>query len=765
MTEKMTSSIKLIKLDTATFHGEKVDPTYVNLFFGKNGAGKSTLADAFRHPECLDWETGVNPADYTILVYDQNFITRNLADYGDLKGVFTLSEENAETRRRIDEKIEERKTVVSDGKQAAEDRDKKNGELKPLRDAFESTCWNTTDDIRKSFDQTQNGKKKKLQFADEVLAGHHAAVEHKKEDIQKLYEIAYDPDARKYPLFKKSTDLEGEYALSGVSYLGEEVTSRSETQFAKFMKALNATEWVKKGHANYIGHTEGKCPFCQGKLPDTFETDIAQAFDEGYQKALDALEKLETEYTAKMSALIELFNNNLSVVFPKVETADYEKLVAQLETLITENEQLIAKKRTTPGELVELKDTDTIIAELDDAITEINKTIQGNNEIVDTKPDKQLECFNMVWEEIAFLLKDDVAAYKKSKADIEAEAKRLDGRVKTLQGEYRKLSGEINTLNASVINTAATVDSINAHLKDSGFEGFTLHEKEGVKGTYEVIREDGRVADHLSEGERNFIAFLYFYHVVRGSQSETDSGKDKIVIIDDPVSSMDSSALFIVSALVREMIGVCSNNVSGAAVRGNGTEYEGKYIQQLFILTHNAFFHREITYNQVSHYRYVSFFKVNKKNNVSTVEKCVKEATKVSEKDRNYNPVQNSYNALWREYETLDSPIPLMNVIRRILEYYFIQLCAVDNNVLSTTVLEAVKKKITEDAGGGVPDYTKYHLAQAMLSYINRSDAFNDGMHFVDESIDCDQYRDVFRTIFDVMGHGQHFKRMISEAD
>jgi wobble nucleotide-excising tRNase len=302
-------------------------------------------------------------------------------------------------------------------------------------------------------------------------------------------------------------------------------------------------------------------------------------------------------------------------------------------------------------------------------------------------------------------------------------------------------------------------------LKDSGFEGFTLHEKEGVKGTYEVIREDGRVADHLSEGERNFIAFLYFYHVVRGSQSETDSGKDKIVVIDDPVSSMDSSALFIVSALVREMIGVCSNNVSGDALRDNGTEYEGKYIQQLFILTHNAFFHREITYNQVSHYRYVSFFKVNKKNNISSVEKCVKEAIKVSEKDRNYNPVQNSYNALWREYETLDSPIPLMNVIRRILEYYFIQLCAVDNNVLSTTVLDAVKKKITDDAAGGVPDYTKYHLAQAMLSYINRSDAFNDGMHFVDESIDCDQYRDVFRTIFEVMGHGQHFKRMIAEAD
>jgi wobble nucleotide-excising tRNase len=765
MTDKMTSLVQQIKLNAATFHGETVDPTYINFFFGKNGAGKSTLADAFRHPECLEWQTGVNASDYTILVYDQDFINRNLADYGDLKGVFTLSEENAETRRQIDEKTEERKTVITDGKQAAEDRDKKKGELKPLRDAFETTCWNTTEEIRRSFDQTQNGKKKKLQFADEVLSGKHAVVEHKKEDIQKLYDIAYDPKARKYPLFKSSTDLEGEYDLSGASYLGEEVTSRSETQFAKFMKALNATEWVKKGHAEYVDHSEGRCPFCQGKLPESFETDIALAFDENYQKALDALETFETDYVAKMAELIQLFKDNLSDVFPKAKTDVYEKLVAQLEALVAENEQLIAKKRTAPGEPVALKDTDTVIAAIDAEITAINKLVQENNDIIATKPDKQLECFNMVWEEIAFLLKSDVAAYTKSKADIEAETKKLNDKVIELQGKYRKLSGEITALNASVINTTATVDSINAHLKDSGFEGFTLHEKEGVKGTYEVIREDGNIADRLSEGERNFIAFLYFYHVVRGSQSETDSGKDKIVIIDDPVSSMDSSALFIVSALVREMIGVCSNNVSGAAVRGNGTEYEGKYIQQLFILTHNAFFHREITYNQVSHYRYVSFFKVNKKNNVSSVEKCVIEATKVSEKDRNYNPVQNSYNALWREYETLDSPIPLMNVIRRILEYYFIQLCAVDNNVLSTTVLEAVKKKINEEAGGGVPDYTKYHLAQAMLSYIDRSDAFNDGMHFVDESIDCDQYRDVFRTIFDVMGHGQHFKRMMAEAD
>jgi predicted ATPase len=66
MTDKMTSLVQQIKLNAATFHGETVDPTYINFFFGKNGAGKSTLADAFRHPECLEWQTGAKPQAVTV---------------------------------------------------------------------------------------------------------------------------------------------------------------------------------------------------------------------------------------------------------------------------------------------------------------------------------------------------------------------------------------------------------------------------------------------------------------------------------------------------------------------------------------------------------------------------------------------------------------------------------------------------------------------------------------------------------------------------
>ena len=106
-----------------------------------------------------------------------------------------------------------------------------------------------------------------------------------------------------------------------------------------------------------------------------------------------------------------------------------------------------------------------------------------------------------------------------------------------------------------------------------------------------------------------------------------------------------------------------------------------------------------------------------------------------------------------------------MNVIRRILEYYFLQLCGYESEELCRIVLEENKDKFLTEVAGGVPDYTKFHLAQAMLSYIKRSDSFNDGLHFVDESIDCQQYKDTFWTIFDAMNQTQHFHMMMNEKE
>lgn len=323
MQEKQKSLIEKIKLDSATFHGEEIEPTFVNFFFGKNGAGKSTIAKAIQNGTGITWATGQNPEDFVIAVYNQDFVNRNFATYGDLKGVFTLSETNIEIQKQIDEKTTERSAVMTEGKSEAEARDKKKEELIPLRAGFEETCWRETADLRDKYKDFFKGKQRKNLLADEVLAGKYAAVDHSLETIQQLFEVAFDPNAQNYGLFKGSKAVSGRYDLSGMSLLSKAITSSSDTPFANFMKALNATDWVKAGHAQYVSHSDGKCPFCQQKLPTTYEKDIAECFDEQYQNDLLALEAFQSAYSSKMQQLLGVYQANLAIKFGKLNLEDY----------------------------------------------------------------------------------------------------------------------------------------------------------------------------------------------------------------------------------------------------------------------------------------------------------------------------------------------------------------------------------------------------------------------------------------------------------
>ena len=63
-----------------------------------------------------------------------------------------------------------------------------------------------------------------------------------------------------------------------------------------------------------------------------------------------------------------------------------------------------------------------------------------------------------------------------------------------------------------------------------------------------------RCKGDLSEGEKTFVTFLYFYHLLKGSDSDSGMTTDRIVVFDDPVSSLDSDILFIVGSLIKGLI-------------------------------------------------------------------------------------------------------------------------------------------------------------------------------------------------------------------
>lgn len=560
MQRKVPSTITNITLNRATFTDIPIDElTFVNFFYGNNGAGKSSIAHAIAEDDGIVWADGKTADDYDVLVYDQGFINDNFMTYGDLKGVFIFGEEDIEAKKKIAE-ITDQKKQKSEARQTALDEHKKKTDgLASALTQFQDTCFTKTAEIRRRFDKCMDGKKQKKNFAEAVLA-EAKPTNHDLAELERLYNVAFDDSARAYPECKKAAATTYG-SLPGKELLDRMIVSSSDTPFAKFMKALGdtASDWVRDGHTHYAGAAGGKCPYCQQKLPANFEADIAATFDAQYQQDIRDLGQFQATYIRETDGILRLLQANTADVMLSIDLKAYQEKLALLESNFEVNRQRIAEKVKEPSKTISLEDTDTILLEIGALIDDINKSIKTNNDVVSAKRSSKAKCKTEIMQYLAFMLAADVKSYQDEIARLQKEIDDITERGKKLKKEIGDLTTQISELNKHNANTEAAIDSINKILRDSGFQGFSIRAKAGVENVYEVIREDGSIAENLSEGERNFIAFLYFYHQVRGSMSSEEL-KEKIAVIDDPVSSMDSTALFLVSAIVREMVNVCRNN-------------------------------------------------------------------------------------------------------------------------------------------------------------------------------------------------------------
>lgn len=754
MQNKIPSAITNITLNRATFTNMPIDGlTFVNFFYGNNGAGKSSVARAIEENDGVVWADDKSAEDFDVLVYNQGFIDRNFVNYGSLKGVFIFGEEDAEAKRKIQELTDERNQKSDERTAVIEEYNRKTEDLDTVLADFQNACFSKTADIRKRFDKAMDGKKQKKGFADAVL-GEEKPAEHDLAELERLYDAAFDSAARVYPEFKKVGSAAAYGRLPGKDLLDKVIVSSSDTPFVRFMKALGATasDWVRDGHTRYASAAEGKCPYCQQKLPENFEAEIAACFDAQYRQDIRDLGQFRTAYADETAGIVRRLKANIGDTMAFVDIKEYREKVALLESNFEINRQRIAEKCKEPSKIVLLEDTDTILLEIGSIIDGINKLIKANNDVVSGKRSGKIKCKTEIMQHLAFLLAEDVKSYQDEVDRLKKEIDNIIKKDQQLKRNIAEMTVQISELNKRNVNTEAAIDSINKILRESGFQGFSIRAKKGTENVYEVVRGDGTIAENLSEGERNFIAFLYFYHQVRGSMSGEEL-KEKIVVIDDPVSGMDSSALFIVSAIVREMINVCRNNTDPLNPK------PPNYIKQLFVLTHNAHFHREVTYKQTGYYNCTSFYIIRKKDNISAVALCVRQSKEAPNEYENYNPVLNSYAALWGELREIDSAIPALNVMRRILEYYFLQLCGYESSDLRAVVLEDPKNrdKFIRQIDGGQPDLTDYQLASSLLAYIGDS---NGVAAYFDECEDAKAYKRAFKMIFDALGQGRHYKMM-----
>ena len=295
-----------------------------------------------------------------------------------------------------------------------------------------------------------------------------------------------------------------------------------------------------------------------------------------------------------------------------------------------------------------------------------------------------------------------------------------------LETDKRKKQSEIRALEKNTTSIQPTIDAINLLLKSFGFRGFSLAKSE-KPSHYKIVRADGSAAkETLSEGEASFITFLYFYHLLKGSETETGMTADRVVVFDDPVSSLDSDVLFIVSNLIKGVFEEVRNGVG--------------HIKQVFVMTHNVYFHNEVTFNPRRTNGVMAeetFWVVKKLNEFSTIHK------------QTSNPIKTSYDLLWAEIRNPNkSNLTIQNTLRRILESYF-----------------KILGNVNPDDICGKFEGKEKLICKSLFSWVNVGSHFAHDDIFV--SIDdgmIESYLTVFRNIFGRTGHIAHYKMMMGSA-
>lgn len=764
MDQKIRTHISKVNINECTYHNEDFEPTLINFLLGKNGSGKTTVARVIRDKKGLSWAPGCDP-NTMLMVYNEDYIRDNIQSYGNIPGVFTMSKANAELKKQADEKTKAKNAFADSLKKAEETAASLRNTEAGLEEKYGQFTWEKTQDWRKTnFTQIPfPGKKVKL-FTDlyEIYKKHPET-----ETFDELWEAYQKIFTKEPPKYEPYVNVNIN-CLPNSDLLLEPIYSSADTIFASFVRTLGNLDWVRFGHENYLHGANGKCPFCQQRMPENFEADLASCFDEEYRKKVEMLQAFVKQYKDALNRVYVLLRDNQKNPFPldELRSHDYQYEFDMFMEKARANVAFLEEKANNPStRLYQFEDLSPYLSKIATVIGLINHDIAEYMQKA-TDPKEKIALAKRISNFIAMECSEFFAKYEMEKESVQGAKEQSEKQVESLKTQIKTLTAEIADLNKSTVNTTKTMEDINATLQAIGFRGFYLREKQGASYVYELVRERNgeiTIAKGLSEGERNFIAFLYFYHTVMGSQSDDGRIDDKIVVIDDPVSSMDENTFFYVSALIREMIAVCYNNYDMDEKRGSD-----EHIRQIFCLTHNPVLFRDISSNWLAEYECASFFEIIKdKDNHSHIKLLIDNEDTAGGRKVNVSPVKNYYDSLWHEFRRTESSEMALSLSRQILEFFFIQTEGFKPSSLCDELFEGERKyEFQRTLESGEIDKTYINIARAMVSLLDVGVTnFNDRLFFNAMSYSPDQMREAFAIIFDVMKREQHYNRMMGKKN
>lgn len=550
-----------------------------NLIYGWNGTGKTTLSRLLRALELrklpplgqatvrIDDHDVASPdfpqATLPIRVFNRDLVNESIFPKGggDVPPIFIVGKESVEKQKEAD-RLKQKRTEADSEWNSARARYQEaeralyrycQDRARVIKDTLRSSGQNPFNNYNKS-----DFRSRAEQMVKDDDAASHCLSDSEREAL--LVQHQGTPKAKLAEINYRLPDLKG-LADTTSALLKKTVVSAA---IRSLKDDAEVADWTRRGLGLHKVRYADKCLFCEQPLPEGRLADLEAHFNAEYEQFMreidDQIRKLESirnkALELKLPSRAEFYDD----IAVEYETAEgvLRKAVDAAREFVNSLGNALEKKRAKAFEALPM---DVTAPEINtDAVEAVNKAIRKHN--------RATEDFEKRVRSARERLAMDFIA-----ADID-EFKRLQDAVQTASAESKTAKERFDALNAKIqevedeiIEHRQPAEDLNKDLRHYlGHGELQL----AVKDTGYTITRNGEPALMLSEGEMTAIALLYFLKSLEDRDFELANG---VVVLDDPVSSLDANAMHLAFSLMRDR-----------------TAHAG----QLFVLTHNFAFFRQV---------------------------------------------------------------------------------------------------------------------------------------------------------------------------